>query len=109
MKIRGVFHATHSANWPRRRQLVWRYIDEGSVFLILVAAIVVSDLATRSRHRVQFSWVRLAACFIAAISLYGSMHSQWRVTKGAEPPWFKRAVIAASYGISSDTIAAWIG
>jgi hypothetical protein len=107
MNIRGVSHTVRE-----QHKTFWYYLDELSIFLVLVVAIYIADVASRwhSHHHVTFDiedWVKVAESVIVAFTVYGGMDSRLRMTDMTKPPWLKRAGKAIAYGISADTIAGW--
>lgn len=84
------------------------WLVETSVFFVLVVAIVVANVVRTSRRgstpslaTVFENWVDLAKAVVTALAIYGGIRATERMA------WWKRAALAASAGISSDTLAGW--
>lgn len=85
------------------------WFAEASIFLLLVGAIFFSNLASRAHRRraaldlasIFDDWVSLVQSFFGAFGVYATVRATTRME------WWKRAAIAVSAGVSSDTVSGW--
>lgn len=97
-----------------RRQRVWYTVDELSIFVVCIVAVV---LAGAINQRLQGQRATLDAVWLDPLNLlislplslgaYGFAHSKFRFNDARKPPWWKRATIAVSYALSSTTLTSW--
>jgi hypothetical protein len=90
------------------------YLDEFSILVVLVGSILLSEpMAQWARDgRVQFrylywNWWNVLFGTVAALSLYGRLHTKWRFNDKAKPPWGTRVSTAIAYGVSWKTMTGW--
>ena len=111
VSVRGVDH-------QRKVDAFWQYVDEISLFIMLVISILVSDFIDRyksghlPRHPTlltAFSWINVMISVLSAFSLYGGFHarfSRWKSEK--KPHWIVRFSMVMAYGVENHTFSTWL-
>ena len=100
----------------RRRHIVWYFIDEASILLVGVLAVVFAKafrMFVKGRHPtwadVFTGSLEMVLALLATVVLYAGVHSfgparaagrseEWSVR--GKPAWGKRALVMVSYGLN---------
>ena len=87
------------------------YIDEMSILLISLLAVIFADSFTKltmgkavSWKDFAIGWPRLIVSCFAALAFYGTIHTKWRYNDKAKPEWCKRAATAILQGVAWRTL-----
>ena len=97
----------------RHSKLIY-YIDELSILLFVMAAVVVAEaFVMRSKGQmatlevVYLDWLNLIISGVLAIIAYSGLHTVWKYNDKSKLPYMKRVVTGISQGIMWRTIIGW--
>jgi hypothetical protein len=99
----------------RRKAKVLYYIDEFSILLATLLAVVFSDaIATRASGGsatsgdILLDWVNMTISGILALVTYATLHTQFKFNDKKKPPYIKRLTTALSQGIAWRVVIGWV-
>jgi hypothetical protein len=99
-----------------RRKKAFYYLDEFSIFLFSVAAVIFADAIDQrikgrnaSAEVILLDWLNVLISIFLAIITYGAVHTQFKYSDEDKAPYFKRASTALLQGIAWRSIVGWAG
>jgi len=88
------------------RKKILYYVDEISILLFTIGAVVASDALMKRAKGQQAStgdfftdWLNLGLSIFLALGTYGSMYTKWKFNDSKKPPFPKRLSSAIIKGI----------
>jgi hypothetical protein len=97
----------HSNKKELKKYKIIYFVDELSIFLVSIAAVLLSDLVAMAVNRgisnvgdVFITWPQLLIASLITIITYGSMYTNFNYSDKSKPPWIKRAANGALQGIA---------
>ena len=91
-----------------RKSKIIYYLDECSIFLFVVIGVIFQQaILKRAMGQKAYitdifiDWFNLMVSMMIGLTIYGTIHSQWRFNDKKKPPYIKRLITALSLGMAT--------